>query len=79
MRLCPGMPIYQKPLEDGTPRELIDRCVGEAVVVALVTERKHVISSFLVKARSGLGSGSGRGLMWDADPGGLDARGFLQS
>lgn len=49
------------------------------MVVALVTEGKCVISSFLVKMRSGLGSGSGRGLMWDADPGGLDARDFLQS
>lgn len=59
--------------------ELIDRRVGEAVVVASVTGRKHVISLFLAKARSGQGSGSGWGLMWDADPGGMEARDFLQS
>lgn len=58
--------------------ELISRRVGEAVVLAWMTGRKHVISSFLAKARSGLGSGSGKGLMWDVDPGGMEARGFLQ-
>lgn len=55
------------------------RRVGEAQVVASVTGRKHVISLFLAKARSGLGSGAGRGLMWDADPGGMEARDFLPS
>ena len=58
--------------------ELIGRRVGEAVVLACITGRKHVISSFLAKARSGLGSGSGRGLMWVADPRGMEAWGFLQ-
>lgn len=48
--------------------EPIGRRVGEAQVVASMTGRKHVISLFLAKARSGLGSGAGRGLMWDADP-----------
>lgn len=58
--------------------ELIGRHVGEAVVWVWVTGRKHVISSFLAKVRSGLGSGSGRCLMWDAGPRGMEARGFLQ-
>lgn len=49
------------------------------MVVASVTGRKYVIFSFLAKARSGLGSGSGRVLMWDAGPGGMEARGFLHS
>ena len=41
--------------------ELPGRRVGEAVVVASMTGRKYVISSFLAKAGSDLGSDSGRG------------------
>lgn len=58
--------------------ELMGRRAGEAVVLVWMTGRKPVISSFLAKARSGLGPGSGRRLMWDADPRGMEARGFLQ-
>lgn len=41
--------------------KLPGRRVGEGVVVASMTGRKHVISSFLAKAGSDLGSDSGRG------------------
>lgn len=59
--------------------ELTDRQVGGAVVVASMTGRKHVISSLLAKARSGLGHAQAGVLMWDAVPRGMEARGFLQS
>lgn len=81
-RGCPGetlqgMPIYR--WKTGCMMcELIGRRVGKAVVWACITGRKPVISSFRAKARSGLGSGSGRGLMWGADPRGMGAWGFLE-
>lgn len=49
------------------------------MVVVSVTGRKHVISSVLAKARSGLGQAQAGVLMWDTVPGGMEARGFLQS
>lgn len=49
------------------------------MVVASMTGRKHVISSLLAKARSGLGHAQAGVLMWDAVPRGMEARGFLQS
>lgn len=49
------------------------------MVMASMTGMKHVISSLLAKARSGLGQAQAGVLMWDAVPGGMEARGFLQT